>query len=569
MLNKLRWKNMKIGTKYITAFSISMILFVIAGYIIYTQVQTINDDLAALERRGDRAIVITEMGSLIRTKDVKVSDYIHFHDSSFIDEFQERRERFNTLEEDVKSKMDSQQQKDLFGEIAANDKKMNDMFLNELIPEIDQNEELNALQTRSEISVLRAETVDKLEDLRTIVNEERDLAIADAKESLTQTIIVLIASIIASAIVGMVLITIVNRLIQTNLNKVVHVASEVSKGNLNTEAIDYKGKDEIGQLASAINEMKDSLRDIIQNVSNATDMVSSQSEELTQSANEVKEGSEQIASTMQELSSGTETQATSSTDLSEIMDGFVQKIQHAHQNGEQVSQTSSEVLTMTDEGSTLMNKSVEQMKNIDQIVKDSVSKVQGLDEQSKEISKLIQVIHDIAEQTNLLSLNAAIEAARAGEHGKGFAVVADEVRKLAEQVSHSVGDITTIVTNIQSETTAVVQSLQQGYDRVDEGTKQIQVTGETFENIQQSVTDMTSKVQQISGNLNEIAKDSDNMNTSIQEIASVSEESAAGVEQAAASAQQSSSSMEEVSASSNELAQLAEQLNEQVRKFKI
>lgn len=568
-MDKFKWRNMKVGTKYITAFSISILLFVIAGYIIFTQVQNINDDLAALERRGDRSIAISEMGSLIRTKDVRVSDYIHFQDSSFIEEFKDRRQKFNEIENDVKTKMDKPKQKELFNKIASNDKEMNDMFLNKLVPQVDANEELDALQTRSVISTLRSKTVDDLNELRVIVNNERELAISDAKESLSQTIIVLFASIIASAIIGFILITIVNRLIKTNLEKVVHVAGEVSAGNLQTESIDYKGNDEIGRLASAINEMKESLKGIIQNVSTATDMVSSQSEELTQSANEVKEGSEQIASTMQELSSGAETQATSSTNLSEIMDGFVQKIQHAHQNGEQVSQTSNEVLNMTDEGSTLMNQSVKQMNDIDQIVKDSVTKVQGLDEQSKEISKLIQVIHDIAEQTNLLSLNAAIEAARAGEHGKGFAVVADEVRKLAEQVSHSVGDITTIVTNIQSETTSVVQSLQNGYEQVDEGTKQIQVTEETFDKIQQSVTDMASKVQQISGNLNEIANDSDDMNTTIQEIASVSEESAAGVEQAAASAQQSSSSMEEVSSSSNDLAQLAEQLNEQVRKFKL
>ncbi|KGX90977.1 methyl-accepting chemotaxis protein [Pontibacillus marinus] len=568
-MNKFKWRNLKLGTKYVVAFTVSILLFIVAGYIIFTQVDNIQEDLAALERRGDRSIAITEMGSLIRTKDVRASDYIHFKDEMLINEFQSRREKFNTFEEDVRGKMDTKKQQDLFNQIASNDKKMNEMFLNKLVPAVDQNNDIRARQTRQEISNLRAETVDKLKELRAIVNEDREQAITEVKDSLKQTIIVLVSSIIASAVVGIVLISIVNRLVQTNLNKVVHVASEISNGNLQTEEIEYNGNDEIGKLASAINEMKDSLKRLIKDVSTATEMVSSQSEELTQSANEVKEGSEQIASTMQELSSGSETQANSSTNLSEIMDGFVQKIQHAQQNGDQVAQTSNEVLNMTGEGSTLMNQSVEQMSNIDQLVKDSVSKVQGLDEQSKEISKLIQVINDIAEQTNLLSLNAAIEAARAGEHGKGFAVVADEVRKLAEQVSHSVGDITKIVTNIQNETDSVVQSLQNGYEQVDEGSKQIQVTGETFESIQQSVTDMASKVQQISGNLNEISNESNDMNASIQEIASVSEESAAGVEEAATSAQQSSSSMEEVSASSNELAQLAEQLNEQVRKFKL
>src|SRR5690606_22846435 len=99
---------------------------------------------------------------------------------------------------------------------------------------------------------------------------------------------------------------------------------------------------------------------------------------------------------------------------------------------------SDHVLQLTADGTNLMKASVNQMNRIDEIVSDAVNKVQGLDQQSSEISNLVSVIKDIADQTNLLSLNAAIEAARAGEHGQGFAVVAHEVRKLAEQVASSV-----------------------------------------------------------------------------------------------------------------------------------
>ncbi|WP_181347506.1 methyl-accepting chemotaxis protein [Thalassobacillus sp. CUG 92003] len=342
----------------------------------------------------------------------------------------------------------------------------------------------------------------------------------------------------------------------------------VEEGDLSVDLTEQR-QDEIGQLSLSIDQMKESLRTIIGNVSDATDSVTQQSEQLTQSAREVQEGSEQIASTMEELTSGAETQANGSSNLSEMMGDFVQKVQEAHESGEQISTTSTQVLTMTEEGSALMNKSVDQMKNIEEIVKASVTKVKGLDEQSQEISKLIQVIKDIAEQTNLLSLNAAIEAARAGEHGKGFAVVADEVRKLAEQVSNSVGDITSIVGNIQTESDSVVQSLEEGYQEVDAGSKQIQVTGETFDDIQTSVSEMVGKIKGISEHLKDIADNSSDMNEAIQDIAAVSEESAAGIEQVSASAQQSNSSMEEVSSTASALSELAEQLNQQVNKFKL
>ncbi|MYL20920.1 HAMP domain-containing protein [Halobacillus litoralis] len=344
--------------------------------------------------------------------------------------------------------------------------------------------------------------------------------------------------------------------------------NRISDGDL-TENIDTKRKDEIGQLSMAMNEMVESLRTLVQRVASASSEVSAQSEELTQSANEVKEGSEQVASTMQELSSGAESQADSSSSLSEVMDSFVRRLDEADESGKAVSTTSKEVLAMTEEGKGLMEASVQQMTTINGIVKESVERVHGLDRQSKEINKLVQVIQDIAEQTNLLSLNAAIEAARAGEHGKGFAVVADEVRKLAEQVSTSIIDITSIVDSIQSESNRVAQSLESGYEEVDRGTKQIEVTGETFHRIHNSVSDMSGRVGEISNHLSDIAVNSQQMNQSIEEIAAVSEESAAGVEQVAASSQQTTSSMEEVSHSARQLSELSEQLNDEIQQFKL
>lgn len=371
--------------------------------------------------------------------------------------------------------------------------------------------------------------------------------------------------------VVIVLSVIISLLVAKGITKPLHAlqakTEEVAAGDL-TSNLRQDRVNEIGQLSLSVHDMKESLKDLLSNVSEATDRLSSQSEELAQSSHEVRSGSEQIASTMQELSSGTESQATSATNLSHWTSEFIEKVSLANDKGESVKTTSDEVLTMTEEGSTFMDTSVKQMVTIDRIVQEAVEKVKGLDDQSKEISKLVQVINDIAEQTNLLALNAAIEAARAGEHGKGFAVVADEVRKLAEQVSHSIGDITSVVNTIQTESDDVVKSLQTGYKEVNQGTLQMNQTNETFGEIKQSVTNMVQDMQMVTESLKEVTDESKAMTDAVEEIASVSEESAAGVEQTSAAAQQSASSMEEVSRSSNELSKLAEELKEQVSRFK-
>src|SRR5699024_1435741 len=255
--------------------------------------------------------------------------------------------------------------------------------------------------------------------------------------------------------------------------------------------------------------------------------------------------------------------------LSAMMDSFNQKVVETNDNSGRVHAVSENVLEMTNDGTSIMETSTNQMQVIDGIVHDAVKKVEGLDTHTREISDLVLVIQDIADQTNLLALNAAIEAARAGEHGAGFSVVADEVRTLAEQVSHSVTDITGIVESIQNESSAVTESLQEGYKEVELGTKHIQTTHETFRQISEAVTEMARNIHISSENLIDITKNSEDMGRSIQEIAAISEESAAGVEQTSAQTQEASSSMEEVAISSNDLAKLAEELDRLVNQFNL
>src|SRR5690606_37931007 len=123
-------------------------------------------------------------------------------------------------------------------------------------------------------------------------------------------------------------------------------------------------------------------------------VISSHSEELTQSAHEVKQGTEQISATMEELAAGTERQADFASELSSLMTTFVTKVEEANGHGELIQDSSNEVLEMTNNGRSLMESSRDQMLKIDQIVRESVQKVDQLNLQAQEISKLVVVIKE-------------------------------------------------------------------------------------------------------------------------------------------------------------------------------
>lgn len=343
----------------------------------------------------------------------------------------------------------------------------------------------------------------------------------------------------------------------------------IGDGNLSAESLTIQSKDEIGEMAKEINHMQNNLKELVYQISAASNHIVSHSEELTHSANEVKSGSEQIATTMQELASGSETQANSASKLSARMNALTTDLSLVNESGEEMEHTSEEVIGLSNRGSQLMNHSREQMNSIDDTVKKAVNKVKELDSYSQSITKMVTVIKDVADQTNLLSLNASIEAARAGEYGKGFAVVAEEIRKLAEQSAQSVSEINDLVGRIQGGTLNFVKSLEDGYEEVQKGTVQIKETQETFDEINQSVEEMVQNIQQITSRIANIASNSKEMNNAIQEVAAVSEEASAGIEQTSASSQQISGSMEEVTVSSAQIVQLAEELNEAIRQFKL
>lgn len=555
-----------IKKKMMSGFLLIIFLFLGSGIYNYVTLDKLNGDIQDItEDQLPRLLISDEITLNMVERTSLLRGYLLYGDASFKDEFNDTIEESIELENEVLAINDSEEVKDLMAKKMSWGEATDKVFA--AYDAGNTSEAMEIMQT--EVKPLEDEIVVGFKTLGEEIESDLYTYGETLYDGSSQAVILQISFILLFVVISVLVANNGSNRISRPVQELMKHMDALASGDLSKENIEVTISDEIGQLMHSTNKMSENTKGLIDQIRRVSQTVSNQSEELTESADEVKAGTAQVAVTMEELAQGSETQANSASDLTVVMESFMHKIDGINASGEQIQQHSNTVLEKTDSGSQLMQSSREQMATIDHIVKDAFEKMKALDDQTQEISRLVAVIRDIADQTNLLALNAAIEAARAGEHGSGFAVVADEVRKLAEQVSLSVNDITGFISTIQSDSTVVANSLEDGYKEVEQGTEQIETTGETFNEISSFVTNMVENITTVSDNLSDIVANSQEMNSSIADIASVSEEAAAGVEETAASAEQSSSSMEEVAGRSAELAKLADELNELLHQFKL
>lgn len=424
--------------------------------------------------------------------------------------------------------------------------------------------------------ILQKDVLPLSDEIITTINELSDegerLMVQKGEQIITSSRTTLFSGItisVATTILGILIALFTSYTISNPIKKAVEHLRSITAGDLNKDILKSQSKDETGQLIEVTNKLRETMRDLLNQLHNVSKTVKDQSEELTETSKEVLLNSEQISTTMSEMATSAEFQANHSNELSQAVDSFMDKIEHVNDRGQEIEKFSTAILDRTQKGYKNMEQAMFQINEIHQIIYDAVKDVQALDDQSKKITELITVIKDIAEQTNLLALNAAIEAARAGAEGQGFAVVAEEVRQLAEGVSLSVSDITNIVEGIQKESNKVAQTLQSSYREVETGTNQILETGMTFEEISKSLEEIVGHIQSVSNTLQEVTTEGRGMNNSLQEIVSITEESAAGIEETSAASDQAESAMQRVADRSMELANLSTELHDLMSRFKL
>lgn len=330
------------------------------------------------------------------------------------------------------------------------------------------------------------------------------------------------AAIIVAFVLGVFIALVTIRSIAEPLDEMRRIIARASNDNDFTGKISAVGKDEIGQTAEAFNRMMETLRSSLNQMRQDILRVDSATADLATAAEQAAGASELTSESASAMAASVEEMSVSITSVSE--------------NTRDALNISRDAGLRSEESGRVISQTVKEMGVIASKVRSVSETITELGNSSNRISSIVQVIKDVADQTNLLALNAAIEAARAGEAGRGFAVVADEVRKLAERTSKATGEITEMISSIQTNSRYAVEGMSSTVESVETGTHEAREAGEAIVSIQDSANSVISVVNNINDAMAEQGAASQDIARRVEAVAQASEESNASVQQVAETA---------------------------------
>jgi methyl-accepting chemotaxis protein len=330
----------------------------------------------------------------------------------------------------------------------------------------------------------------------------------------------------------------IGRSISKALSAMVAAMTKLARGDLQVVAPGLHRRDEIGEMAGAVDVFKNNMIETEQLRAEQFEAEKQQSERRKADMRKLADAFEaavgEIVETVSSASTELEASATTLTATAECSQGLATTVAAA---SEEASTNVQSVASATEELTSSVTEISRQVQESARMASEAVGQARTTNERVSELSKaaarigdVVELINTIAGQTNLLALNATIEAARAGEAGRGFAVVASEVKALAEQTAKATGEISQQIAGIQGateESVTAIKEISSTIERLSEISSTIAAAveeqGAATQEISRNVQQAAQGTQQVSSNITDVERGATETGTASSQVLSAAQ----------------------------------------------
>lgn len=379
-----------------------------------------------------------------------------------------------------------------------------------------------------------------MESLTELIEQNAGKVQQSASQAARQSRLVMGAAMAVGFLIMLAIAWVVITGITRSLGELKSATRELADGRL-SEALLPRGRDEIAETTQALETMREGLAEMVTAIGNSAQRLNDSSEGLTQLARETSSGIGEQQSEISQVAAAMQEMASSAQDVT--------------RNIAEAARLTSDANDQSQQGRSVVQRSADEIRRLADQLEDAAKVIHQLNEDSEEISAVLDVITGVAEQTNLLALNAAIEAARAGEHGRGFAVVADEVRTLASRTRKSTEQISRTTEKLQSGAKSAVVTMEASREQARGVVDQAGEAGKALDAIAMSVNEINEMNTQVASAAGEQSRVSEEMSHTLEGIDS--------------RAQQTTQSMEETMTAAGEVSRIASELQTAVGRFRV
>ncbi len=554
-------KNFKIGTRLSIGFGILLLLMMVVGGYGIKSVKALHDEIEVLVE--DRMVKVEQANSIIdqinivarATRNMIIDDNNKENQAKEAQRIADARKTAGGLLDKMKATTKDDKGIAFLNKIINDIRPVYGRHLETLLGLIKEEQTLRAkMLLMGEFRQIQNTYFTTLEELIAFQTHSANEVGKEAEDDASRATRVIAALLAAALGLSVIFAFFIIRSITGPVGKAAALAETMAKGDF-TAKLDINQKDEIGLMAKSLNSMIGQLGTMIRDIIGGVDRLTASSSDLAAVSKQLSANAKDTSERAGTVAAATEEMSTNIQSVSAAMEQSTSNVNIVASATEEMTATVGEIAQSAEKARSISEGAVKQSQQTSE-------KMAALGESARKIGRVTETITEISEQTNLLALNATIEAARAGEAGKGFAVVANEIKELARQTAAATVDIKDQISEMQATTDTTVQDIEKISAVISE-------INDVINGIATAVAEQSAASSEIANNINQasqgIAEVNENVAQSTVAVAAITRDIASIDQQS----RQVGDGSGQVQQSAQGLAELAAQLEQLVRRFKV